>query len=90
MIENGSDSADEALTKTNRHKAEAEIWSTMDDSDIETLADTMLQLGKRSSIAAGAVRMTAQGYLNIRALFIIAPRLYETVKWYPEHGGFGI
>lgn len=90
MIEGATDTIDDALTATNRHHAECEIWSSMDDSDIATLADTMVRLGKRSSVAAGAVRMTAAGYLNIRALIIIAPRLLETARWYPQHGGFGL
>ena len=88
MITHGSDEADDFLTKHNRFQQEAEIWSTLEDADIELLADTLLKLGYRSSIAAGVVRAGAQGYMNIRAIMLIVPRLFQTGQWFPQHGGF--
>lgn len=88
MITHGSDEADDFLSKHNRLQQEAEIWSTLEDEDIELLADTLLRLGYRSSIAAGVVRAGAQGYMNIRAVMLIVPRLFQTAQWFPQHGGF--
>ncbi len=78
------------MTRTNRMHTESQIWSSMDDADIALLADTLLSLGKRSSVAAGAVRATAQGYMTIRALMIIVPRLLDSARFYPANGGFGL
>jgi hypothetical protein len=84
-----SESLDDLLTTTNRRHAQAEIWSTMDQQDAETLADALLMFGRKSAIGAGIVRGVAQGYLGFRALTILGPRLWQTAKWYPENGGIG-
>lgn len=83
------DSIDEVLSKTNRHHVESTIWD-MDETDAGVVADTMLMLGRKSGIAAGAVRQVAQGYLTVRTFMILAPRMWATAKFYPENGGFGL
>lgn len=83
------DSIDDLLTRTNRQHAEAQIWD-MDETEATTLADTMLMLGRKSAVAAGAVRQVAQGYITVRAVLILLPRVIATAKWYPEHGGVGL
>ncbi len=87
MLEHGSDGLDDFLEKSNRNGAECNIWSSMDDGDIAILADTLLQLGRRTTVAAGIVRMTARGYLNAQAALILLPRLWQTATWYPRNGG---
>lgn len=87
MLEHATDGLDDFLTNTNRAQNKADIWSNMDEQDIDLLADTFLKLGHRSSVAAGVVRAGAQGYMNARALLLILPRLYATAFWYPRNGG---
>jgi DNA-directed RNA polymerase subunit F len=89
-VRNLSDNADELLSTTNRAQAHAEIWSTMDEQDIETLTDALLMLGQRSAPVAGVVRMVADTMLGWQAMLILGPRLWQTARWYPQHGGFAI
>jgi hypothetical protein len=87
MLTHGTEGLDDFLEKSNRNGANCDIWSSMDDDEIEILADTFLKLGRRTTVAAGIVRMTATGYLNIQAALILLPRLWQTATWYPRNGG---
>lgn len=80
---------DELITNTNKQKADAFIWQTIDDEDTTFLADCILGAGMRMPIAAYAVRKIAESWNYYRAGVILLPRFVSTWRFYAEHGGFG-
>ena len=86
-IMSSGDTLDDVLTQTNANRRESDIWD-LDAKDADTLADALLMLGRKSGLAAGVVRGVAQGYISLRALGILGPRIWRTAKWYPDNGGF--
>lgn len=81
---------DKIITNTNRERAPAEIWSTMDNADCRTLADAFLSIASRSGQVAYVVRGTVRAWILYRAGAITLPRAYATIAHYQTHGGFAL
>lgn len=81
--------ADDLITRTNRQKAEAWIWQSIDDEDTAFLADGILAAGMRMPVAAYAVRKISESWGYYRAGVILLPRFVQSVQFYGAHGGFG-
>lgn len=80
--------ADQFITMTNAEKAEAKIWSMIDDEDIAVLVSVVMDGAKQSKILATGVRKITKQYRLLRIGLITAPKLYETAAFYKLHGGF--
>lgn len=79
---------DSGITATNRDKAQAVIWSDIDDEDIGVLIEVTIGGAKKSRIVATAVRQVSKAHNLLRLGIITGPRFMQTVKFYSDHGGF--
>jgi hypothetical protein len=79
---------DVGITATNREKATAVIWSDIDDEDLTTLVEVIIDSGKRSRIVATAVKQAVRANNLLKVGVITAPRFMATIKHYSDHGGF--
>lgn len=80
---------DKALTASNKQRAEAQIWSIIDDDDNGFLVDLMIQAGMRVPAAAYAIRALANSAWQLRLGGILVPKFMATWQFYAEHGGMG-
>lgn len=82
--------SDEAITHTNRERAEARIWREIDDEDTATLVALLLTTSMRSVAAAQIVRGISGLWRYVEVGVILGPRFYQTVRFYAEHGGLAL
>ncbi|MGZ6376182.1 MAG: hypothetical protein ACXWPI_15870 [Ktedonobacterales bacterium] len=82
-----ADIADDTISNTNRRRATAEIWSTMDREEAGVLADIAIERGMESPIVAQAVRGIIRTSKYARAGLIVGPRLRDTFMFYLKNGG---
>lgn len=85
-----SEAADGFISKTNRQRAVAEIWSTIDDKDAAILADALLSVAARSGQVAYVVRGGIRTWTIYKAGAITLPKALATLQFYAEHGGFAL
>lgn len=71
---------DEALWWWSHDGSEPQIWSDLDNEEIEVIARTMLRRGERSPAAALAVRNIVDGSDYINTAVIMVPRLIKTAQ----------
>lgn len=79
---------DKGLSLTNRESAEAEIWSEIDDEDMDIIAGHLVDMAQASRIIATAVRRMSNSYRLLQIGIITAPRFVQTAQFYGQHGGF--
>ncbi|WP_067936751.1 hypothetical protein [Alicyclobacillus kakegawensis] len=79
---------DQGITMTNKDQAQAWIWQSIDDQEVEKIADHLLQLGVASKVAATAIRKMTRTYRALDVGIITVPRAVMTLRFYAEHGGF--
>lgn len=79
---------DETITHTNRARAEAQIWVTIDREDTGILVDALLSFGRANPVAAQAVRGIATLFVQLEIGMILVPRFWRTWNFYLQHGGF--
>lgn len=77
---------DEGLTLTNRAQAEAMIWRTIDDEELDSLVDFTLENARHVPVVAGAVRATAEFWKRFGIAAIITPRIIESFQFYGANG----
>lgn len=82
--------ADKGITITNRNRAEAHIWSAIDDEDIDIIASHLVEMGKASKIVATAVRRMTNSYRLLQIGLITLPKFIQTYQFYAANGGFAI
>ena len=80
--------ADEGITATTRDGARASIWRTIDDEDLQILADAMVEAGRKSRIIATTVRKMVGMHRMLQIGLITGPRFVMTLQHYKRHGGF--
>ena len=80
--------ADEGITATTRDGARANIWRTIDDEDLQVLAETMIEAGRKSRIIATTVRKMVGMHRMLQIGLITGPRFVMTLQHYKRHGGF--
>lgn len=74
------------IATTKGHDPTIEIWSNMDEAEIEILADYLLLRSRRDPITAQAVRFAAEILERIKVGIIVLPRVYRTVTLYFARG----
>ncbi len=86
-VEWTSDHLDEFIIATTQgHDKNIEIWSNLDETEIEIIVDFLIDRGKASERAANAIRKSITLYERLKLMVIIAPRLYATLLTYLEKG----
>lgn len=80
--------SDKFIEWTNKDKAEAFIWQTVDDKEIRTLAEHLIEFGAKNKIVAEAVRRVTAAQRMLEIGLITGPRFWLTWNHYQEHGGF--
>lgn len=80
--------ADEGITATTRDGMRASIWRTIDDEDLQILADAMVEAGRKSRIIATTVRKMVGMHRMLQIGLITGPRFVMTLQHYKRHGGF--
>lgn len=82
-----SDHLDQFIIATTKgHDPTIEIWSDLDDAEIEILADYLISRGRRDGTTAQAVRYAAEILDRIKVAVIVLPRVYRTVNLYLARG----
>lgn len=81
---------DKGITATNRERAEAEIWTDIDDEDIKIIAGHLVEMAKASRIIATAVRRVSNSYRLLQIGLITGPKFWASFRFYGEHGGFSL
>lgn len=82
--------ADKGITISNRNRAEAHIWSSIDDEDIDIIATHLVEMGKASRIVATAVRRMTNSYRLLQIGLITLPKFIQTYQFYAANGGFAL
>lgn len=77
---------DWGLTHSNKARAEAVIWQTIDDEDVAYLVGLMLNAGVRIPAASAAVRALAQISHQYKVGTILLPRFLESWRFYSRNG----
>jgi hypothetical protein len=75
---------------SNREKAEAHVWSAIDDEDIEIISEHLVEMGKASKVVATAVRRMTNSYRLLQIGLITLPKFIQTYQFYASHGGFAL
>lgn len=82
---------DKALSITNRRGAQAEIWSTIPDNEVNILAEFLIERGRRSAVVAHAVRSMVDLWRTYAVALILAPAFWESFVFYMRNGiGFAM
>lgn len=81
---------DKGISVSNRNKAEARIWSSIDDEDIDIIASHLVEMGKASKIVATAVRRMTNSYRLLQIGLITLPKFIQTYQFYAANGGFAL
>ena len=81
---------DQGITQTNRERAEAKIWRTLDAEEIDVIATHLVEMAQGSKLVATAVRRVTNGWRLLQLGLITGPRFWQTVAFYREHGGFAL
>lgn len=81
---------DDAISFTNKDRAQADIWKAIDEEDTGKIASAVLSLAKRRSSVAVAVRAISNSYVYYEAGLISSQKVMETFLFYREHHGFSI
>lgn len=81
---------DKGISISNRNKAQAHIWSAIDNEDIEIIASHLVEMGKASKIVATAVRRMTNSYRLLQIGLITLPKFIQTYQFYAENGGFAL
>jgi len=79
---------DEGITATTRDGSRANIWRTIDDEDLQVLAEAMIEAGRKSRIIATTVRKMVGMHRMLQIGLITGPRFVMTLQHYQRHGGF--
>jgi len=79
---------DEGITATTRDGTRANIWRTIDDEDLQVLAEAMIEAGRKSRIIATTVRKMVGMHRMLQIGLITGPRFVMTLQHYQRHGGF--
>lgn len=74
------------IATTKGHDPTIEIWSDLDDAEIEILADYLIGRGRRDGTTAQAVRFAGEVLDRIKVAIIVLPRVYRTVNIYLARG----
>lgn len=74
------DYADEYIWYRERHSDDTPIWGNADDEELSAVARVMLKRGKRSPMAATAVRGIVNGDDYITAAIFVVPRFVESQR----------
>lgn len=80
------DGTDDGITATNRAHVKAQIWSTVEDDDIEFIVDMQLGAAKVNSKAAQATRAMLYIHKHVRIGAIVIPRSWQTWQFYDQYG----
>lgn len=86
LLGQGLEDSDKLISHTNADKAQASIWSTVDDREIEILADAWIEWGKSSAQGAKVVKLIVNQWKKYQVAIILGPRFLETFNFYAEHG----
>jgi len=78
--------ADKFIQATTKGHNEVNIWSNLDETEIDILVDFLIGRGKVNASVAGVVRSMAELMDKIRAGTILLPRAYATVITYIQRG----
>lgn len=81
---------DKGISLTNRDRAEAWIWQSIDDREVQVIADHLVSMGLESRLAATALRGMARTYRTWEIGVITLPRAVLSIQFYAEHGGFAM
>jgi hypothetical protein len=81
---------DKGISISNRNKAEAHVWSTIDNEDIDIIAGHLVEMGKASKIVATAVRRMTNSYRLLQIGLITLPKFIQTYQFYAANGGFAL
>jgi hypothetical protein len=77
---------DKGISFTTKNKADVMIWSSIDKSEIEIIAVTLLEGGMRSKVVATAVRKVTRDFRKLQLGIILVPRFIMTFTNYMENG----
>lgn len=81
-----SDHLDEFIQATTKGHQSVEIWSTLEEEEIEILVDFLIQRGKTNPETAQLVRNMSVLMDRIKLAVIIVPRMYQTALTYINRG----
>lgn len=82
--------SDEFISNTNKNKAPARIWQTIDERQTSELVASLIGAGRQNPLVAATVRKLAETFNALQLGFILGPRFWRTYKFYLENGGFKI
>lgn len=77
---------DKLLTVTSATKKQANIWSSIDDQEIEIIADAWVSWGRKSARGAAVVRRVVREWRKYQVALILGPRFVETIGFVAENG----
>lgn len=82
--------ADELLYAIIKSHPSVTIWRSIDDEQIEKLADVWLARARRSAAAASRVTFLVQKHQELEIAMILLPKFYETFRAIVDGGGIGV
>jgi hypothetical protein len=81
---------DKGISISNRAKNEAQIWSAIDNEDLDIIAGHLVEMGKASKVVATAVRRMTNSYRLLQIGLITLPKFIQTYQFYATNGGFAL
>lgn len=81
---------DKGLSISNRNRAEAHVWSNIDEEDIDIIAGHLVEMAKGSKVVATAVRRMSASYRMLQIGLITFPKFVQTYQFYMANGGFAL
>lgn len=81
---------DKGISISNRNKAEAHVWRSIDDEDLDIIASHLVEMGKASKVVATAVRRMTNSYRLLQIGLITLPKFIQTYQFYAANGGFSL
>jgi hypothetical protein len=82
--------SDGIISNTNKNKAPARIWQTIDETQTRELVTSLLGAGRANPLVAATARKLAETFNALQVGFILGPRFWQTFQFYLKNGGFQI
>lgn len=79
---------DQVILATNRAHAKPYIYASIDDEDIDKLANWWLKKARKSGEMAEAARQIIAYHDDVEILLMIIPTIPQTLAFYKDNGGF--
>src|SRR2546430_2610834 len=82
--------ADELIYATHKAHKQVNIWSSIDDEELDILVDVWIARAKKSVKSANHVAGIINRHNELKIGLILAPRFYQTFRVYVDGGGMGV